>query len=74
MIKHEHTASLFVRCEHCLTFGTPLGEPFTEVYCGNCNNKTSRWYVPFCCVENYNTELKEELSDLFYEAARKLGW
>lgn len=50
---HEHIASLFVRCEHCLMFGTPVGEPFQAIQCGNCGETTARWYVPEYCVKQY---------------------
>ena len=34
--QHVHTQSLHVFCEHCLTFGTPTGNPFDTIECGNC--------------------------------------
>lgn len=50
--QHVHTQSLHVFCEHCLTFGTPTGNPFDTIECGNCGGKTNQWLIPICCALN----------------------
>ena len=57
--KHDHINSVFVRCEDCLMFGIPGSDAYGEVECGNCQHKTTRWYVPSCCVNAVIEETRE---------------
>lgn len=49
--KHDHSHSLYVRCNECHTFGIPMDTNFTEAAeCGNCGSMNTVKYYPSCCI------------------------
>ena len=52
---HNHIASVYVRCQVCLTFGTPMPHETQEtdfpVKCGNCGSTETVTYYPKCCLK-----------------------
>lgn len=49
--EHEHTASLYVYCLDCQTFGINLPTRFIDAAeCGNCQSIHTNKYYPSCCI------------------------
>lgn len=60
-MSHEHTSSVYTRCDRCHTFGINLPD---EGFCGNCGSRDTVLYRPPCCFAELERDAKHSKASL----------